>query len=263
MATQTVHTDLDDGVLTITINRPEAHNALDRATSAGIVHAMIDADSNPGVRVVILTGAGGRAFSAGADLKAVSRGEQIIPDDSPIASWGLGGAHRRISKPVITAVEGLAYGGGFEMALGSDLLIASRSSRFALPEVKVGIFAGAGGALRLIRQFPSKLAMLALLTGEPIDAETAFHHGLISRLVDDGEALAAATALARTIAANAPLAVAATKAVAMELENGQARDERAAWELNERVFVEIMASEDAREGTTAFAEKRAPQWRGR
>jgi len=250
---------LDDGVLTLTLHRPDAMNAFDQELNDAFIAALVDADADPEVRVVVVTGAGGRAFSAGADLKSVAAGKPTQGDPE----WGSFGTRQRIAKPLIAAVDGIAFGGGFELALTADILVASRSSRFALPEVKVGLYPGAGGALRLVRQLPLKLAMLHMLTGDPIDAETAAAHGLVSRLTEPGEALAQAQAIAKTIAANAPLGVVGAKQVAYELHEGRSGDEESAWRLNDELFPQVLASDDAREGATAFAEKRAPRWTGR
>lgn len=251
------------GVTTIVIDRPAAMNAVNRQVSEGIARALGAAEADSNVRCVVLTGAGERAFSAGADLKAVAAGETIDPQDGPFADWGFAGTERRIATPVVVAVEGIAYGGGFEMVLAADVVVASRTARFALPEVRVGLFAGAGGAIRIRRALPEKVAMDMLLTGDPINAEAAHRYGLVSRLCEPGQARGEAESVARTIAANAPLAVRAAKELALKLADGRADGEQEAWMRNARAFDSILSSEDAREGALAFAQKRAPQWRGR
>lgn len=261
---QQVVTDVEDGVLTITINRPEAMNALNLAVSDGVARAMTLAESDHAVRVVVLAGAGDRAFSAGADLKEVAEGRPNYDAGGPYGEWGLGGHTRRTStKPVIAAVDGIAYGGGFELALNADLIVASRTSRFALPEVKVGLFAGAGGAIRLARLLPRPVATRILLTGDPLSAEEAAAHGLIAELTEPGEALDVARSLARRIAAGSPLGLAATKIVLRSLDNGHDQTEAEHWARSDALFATIISSADAAEGARAFAEKRPPRWRGR
>jgi len=256
-----VLSELNDGVLTITLNRPEAFNAINAEVSNAVAEALAAAEKDPEVAAVILTGAGGKAFSAGADLKAVSRGESCFDPDGPYGDWGLGGCtERTIAKPVIAAVDGIAFGGGFEVALAADILIASTASKFALPEVKVGLLAGAGGVVRLPRQLPRKLAMDLLLTGEPISAERAHALGLVSRLTAPGAAYAEALQVAAGIRASAPLAVQATKRMVLELADGRSELERHAWDLNAAEFPAILASNDAREGAAAFTQKRPPVW---
>lgn len=254
---------VEDGIMTITLNRPKAMNAVSLEMSDAVAAAMEQADTDPGVRVVIITSSSTKAFCAGADLKATSQGQALFDADGPHGSWGLAGATRRTpAVPVIAAVEGLALGGGFEIALAADILVASTASSFGLPEVTVGLMAGAGGAVRLPGQLPQKVAMTMLLTGEQLDAEQAHQLGLISRLVEPGSADAEAQRLAQRIASAAPLAIRATKAVALDLRDGVQADQRAGWERNESEFGRVMASADAAEGTTAFREKRCPVWTG-
>lgn len=251
-------------VLTITLNRPEAANAINSEMSDAIGAALAQAEDDPSIAVIVIGAVPGKAFSAGADLKAVSRGENAFNPDGTYGEWGLAGCTGRLScKPVIAAVDGLAFGGGFEIVLAADILIASEKARFCLPEVKVGLMAGAGGAIRLPLQLPRKIAMDLLLTGDPLDAVRAHQLGLVSRLVEPGTALQAAQELAQRISRNAPLGLRGTKEVALGLVDGVSEPERAAWALNDASFGRILGSEDAREGAKAFAEKRPPQWSGR
>jgi enoyl-CoA hydratase len=242
-------------VQVITINRPAAKNALDAAVARGIAAAVDELDASDELRVGILTGAGG-TFSAGMDLKAFLRGE------SPgISGRGLCGITQTPPrKPLIGAVEGWALAGGFELLLACDLVVAARTARFGVPEVKRSLIAAAGGALLLTTRIPHAIAMEMLLTGDPIGAERAAGVGLVNRLTDEGGALDAALELAATIAANGPVGVAASKLVARSagdwtLEQG--------WAEQNRIMGQVLASDDAREGATAFAEKRAPVWKGR
>jgi enoyl-CoA hydratase len=244
-----------DNVQVITINRPSARNALDAAVAAGVVAAVDELDATPELRAGVLTGAGG-TFSAGMDLKAFLRGE------SPgVEGRGLAGlTERPPAKPLIAAVEGWALAGGFEIMLACDLVVAGRGARFGVPEVTRSLVAGAGAALLLPRRLPYALAMELLLTGDPIDAARAAELGLVNRVVEDGGALDAAIALAARIAANGPLAVAATKRVARESADWSAAE---MWTRQSELIGPVFASADAREGATAFAEKRRPNWAGR
>lgn len=242
-------------VQVITINRPQARNALDAAVARGVATAVDELDASDELRVGVLTGAGG-TFSAGMDLKAFLRGEH-----PGIEGRGLCGITQTPPrKPLIGAVEGWALAGGFELLLACDLVVAARTARFGVPEVKRSMMAGAGAALLLPRRVPYAIALELLLTGDPIGAERAAEVGLVNRLTDEGGALDGALQLAATIAANGPLGVAATKHVARSspdwtLEQG--------WAEQLTTLTELFSSEDAREGATAFAEKRAPVWKGR
>lgn len=178
--------------------------------------------------------------------------------------WGFAAyVSHHIGKPTIAAVRGFALGGGTEIALASDLVVAAEDATFGLPEVKRGIIAGAGGAFRLAAQLPPKVAMELLLTGDPLDATAARSYGLVNRVVPADRVLAEAIALAERLAANAPLAVQASKRIARGIDAGQVETERTSWEINEQEMLRLMTSEDAQEGPRAFAEKRAPVWQAR
>ncbi|MGO1542792.1 MAG: enoyl-CoA hydratase-related protein [Gulosibacter sp.] len=259
-----VLTELSDNVLRITINRPDALNAVNAEVARGIAAALIRAEEDPEVRCVLFTGAGDRVLSSGADLKAMAAGENVVPQEAPYQEYGFGGStEKTTSKPIIAAANGSAYGGGVEMMLQADIVIVERGREFALPEVKVGIFAGAGGAYRLPARLPRAVALDMLLTGEPISAERMYELGFASRLVDRGEAIAEGERLANKIASNAPLPVMASKRIARQLENGIDTTEREQAALSHTLFAEVLASEDAHEGPLAFAQKRAPVWKGK
>ena len=251
-------------VMTITINRPEARNAVNREVHLGLGNALEAADRDPEIRAVILTGAGDQAFSAGADLKAIANGESISPDDEARRAWGFAGfASHHISKPTIAAVNGFALGGGTELTLAADLAVAADTAMFGLPEVKRGILAGAGGAFRLGLQAPSKVAMEILLTGDPITAARALELGLVNQVVPRERLMEAALTLAARITANAPLAVQASKRIARGIVLGRIETESRCWAQTKAESGLLKLSEDAREGPRAFAEKRAPVWKGR
>jgi enoyl-CoA hydratase len=242
-------------VLLITISRPEARNAINLAVSQGVADAIDELESDDTLRVGVLTGAGG-TFSAGMDLKAFLRGER--PSIEGRGMCGIVLTPPR--KPLIAAVEGWALAGGFEIMLACDLVVAARTAHFGVPEVKRSLVAAGGGALLLPRRVPYAIALELLLTGEPISAERACEIGLVSRLVDEGDALLGALELAATIAANGPLAVAATKQIARAAADWTISQ---GWAEQARISDPVFTSADAREGATAFAEKRAPQWQGR
>jgi crotonobetainyl-CoA hydratase len=257
-----VLTELRDHVLVVTLNRPEARNAVNGALTQGLGDALERAQGDPKIRVVVLTGAGDKSFCAGADLRAISRGESLNPPGTE--QWGFAGfVNHPISKPVIAAVNATALGGGTELVLASDLAVAAESARFGLPEVRRGLMAAAGGLVRLPEQLPRKVAMHLILTGEPIDAETALRWGLVNEVVPDGRVLDAALDLAEVIAANAPLSVQASKRVALGIRDGALPAERDAWQANDEEMMALFASEDAMEGPLAFAEKRTPVWKAR
>jgi enoyl-CoA hydratase len=251
---EAVLTDVADGVAVITINRPEARNAVNGAVARGIAAAVEDFDNRQDVSVMILTGAGGY-FSSGMDLKG------FLTGDAPIAEGrGFGGiAERPPAKPIIAAVEGYALAGGFELVLACDLIVASEEARFGLPEVRRGLVAGAGGLLRLPSRVPYHLAMEIALTGEHFEAGRLASAGLIARLVPAGQALSAAKELAARVALGAPLALAASKRVIVESRDWSAAE---AFARQTEVIRPIFGSKDSIEGATAFAEKRPPVWLG-
>ena len=242
-------------VLLITINRPEQRNAVNAAVAAGIAAALDELDADPDLSVGVLTGAG-KGFCAGMDLKAFLAGERPHTEERGFA----GIVQRPADKPLIAAVEGFAVAGGLEVALACDLIVASRGARLGVPEVKRSLVAAGGALLRLPRTLPRNLAMELALTGDPIDAERAYELGLVNRLAEPGEALAAALELADAIAVNGPLALAATKRVMVESADWSDSE---FFERQSEIIDPVMRSEDAREGATAFAEKRPPVWKGR
>lgn len=257
-----VLTELRDHVLVVTLNRPEARNAVNAELTRGLGEALERAQGDVEIRVVVLTGSGDKTFCAGADLRAISRGESLNPPGTE--QWGFAGfVNHPISKPVIAAVNATALGGGTELVLACDLAVAAESAKFGLPEVRRGLMAAAGGLIRLPAQVPRKVAMHLILTGEPIDAETALRWGLVNEVVPDDRVLDAALDLAEVVAANAPLAVQASKRIALGLRDGNLHTEREAWAVNNDEMLALFSSEDAREGPLAFAEKRTPVWKAR
>jgi crotonobetainyl-CoA hydratase len=249
-------------VALITINRPDARNAVNGAVSTAVGNALAEAQQDPEVWAVVLTGAGDKSFCAGADLKAISRGENLFHDTHP--EWGFAGyVHHFIDKPTIAAVNGTALGGGSELALASDLVVAGQTASFGLPEVKRGLIAGAGGVFRIVEQLPRKVALELVFTGEPITAEEALRWGLINQVVPDGTVVEAALALAERITVNAPLSVQASKRLAYGADDGVIAAEEPKWERTSREFTGLLKSEDAQEGPLAFAQKRQPVWKAR
>jgi crotonobetainyl-CoA hydratase len=257
----TVLTEARGSVLLITLNRPRSGNAINAALGLGLENALHRLDSEPELRAAVLTGTG-TIFCAGADLKAVAAGESLNPDGK--RDRGVGVLFRHwVRKPVIAAVNGAALGGGTEMALACDLVIAAETAIFGLPEVTRGLPAAGGGALRLPRQIPLKLAMELLLLGNRIDAQTALNYGLVNRVAAPNQLVSEALAMAEQIAANAPLAVQANKRLAYDsLAYGITQDPEL-WRWHDEISREVLRSSDAREGPRAFAEKRTPQWSGR
>jgi enoyl-CoA hydratase len=249
-----VLTEAADGVAVITINRPEARNAVNSAVAKGVASALDELDARKDVSVLVLTGAGG-TFCAGMDLKG------FLAGDSPIAEGrGFGGiVERPPAKPIIAAVEGYALAGGFELALACDMIVASSEAKFGLPEVKRGLVAGAGGLLRLPRRIPYHAAMELALSGAHYPATRLAELGLVSRVTEPGEALSVARELAAEIAENAPLALAATKCVIVESADWDSSEQFA---KQGEIINPVFGSKDALEGAAAFAEKRRPEWSG-
>ena len=242
-------------VLLITINRPDQRNAVNAAVANGIAAALDQLDGDPELSLGVITGAG-KGFCAGMDLKAFVAGER-----PHVPGRGFAGiVQRPPDKPLIAAVEGFAVAGGLEVALACDLIVAARGARLGVPEVKRSLVAAGGALLRLPRTLPRNVAMELALTGDPIDAERGYDLGLVNRLSEPGEALAAALELAETIAVNGPLALAATKRVMVEAGDWPDNE---FFERQAEIVMPVMGSEDAREGATAFAERRAPVWKGR
>lgn len=244
-----------DGVQIITINRPQARNAATLAVAQGIAAALDELDRRDDLRVAIITGAGG-SFCAGMDLKGYLRGE--VPRITGRGFAGITEAPPK--KPLIAAVEGYALAGGFEIVLACDLAVAAENSQFGLPEVKRGLTAAAGGLMRLPRQMPFRIAMEYALTGDLMPAARAYEFGLINRLVAPGKALEEALKLARSIAANGPLALMASKRVMIESQDWSTIQMFA----RQRPITDpVFKSADAMEGASAFAEKRKPVWQGK
>jgi enoyl-CoA hydratase len=247
-------TEERDGILIITINRPEAKNAMNKAAAEGIAAAVDRLDSDDNLRVGILTGAGG-TFCSGMDLKGFLRGE------SPsIEGRGFGGITQKGPvKPLIAAVEGYALAGGMELMISCDLIVANSGAKFGIPEAKRGLAAAAGGLMKLPDLIPPKIAMELALTGDFIDTDRAYQLGLINE-VTDGSALDAALALAEKINQNGPLAVRVSKQIVND-SRGWTLENR--WDEQAKLLPQVFMSEDAREGAAAFAEKRKPNWKGK
>jgi enoyl-CoA hydratase len=241
-------------VQVITINRPQARNALNLAVATGIRDAVDELDADDALRAGVLTGAGG-TFSAGMDLKAFLTGER--PSFPGRGLCGITQTPPR--KPLIGAAEGWALAGGFELLLACDLVVAGASARFGVPEVKRSLVAGAGGALLLTQRIPRAIALEMLLTGDPVDATRAAAVGLVNRVVDDGQAAETAVELALRIAANGPLALMATKQIATHGGDWAGAEK---WDQANALMTPVFASQDAQEGARAFAEKRSPVWKG-
>jgi enoyl-CoA hydratase len=253
MSDSEVITAVEDGVLIVTINRPEAKNAMNKAAAEGISAAMDRLEAENDLRVAILTGAGG-TFCSGMDLKGFLRGERPT-----VEGRGFGALSQWTpAKPVIAAVDGYALAGGMELALSCDLIVASAGAWFGIPEVKRGLAAAAGGLIKLPRQIPPRIAMELALTGDFIDAERAYSLGFVNRVVE-GAAIDGAKELARRIAENGPLAVIKSKQV---VRNSFHWSEDEMWDKQNEVLGNLFMTNDAREGATAFAEKRKPNWTG-
>jgi enoyl-CoA hydratase/carnithine racemase len=241
----------------LTINRPEARNAINSEVTEAMAAAFEDIEQDDGCWVVVLTGAGDRSFSAGMDLKAFASGQGAgIIDTNGFASI----TRRDFPKPIIAAVNGPALAGGCEIMLSCDLVVAAEHAIFGIPEVKRGLIAGAGGLIRLPRRIPRAIALQLALTGEPIDTARAFEIGLINKVVPAERLMEEAIALAEVVAENAPLAVRCSKKVMLGSADLAEKD---AWALNDSTFSDIFTSGDAMEGAVAFAEKRKPNWQGK
>ncbi|CDO10480.1 enoyl-CoA hydratase [Mycolicibacterium cosmeticum] len=248
-----VLTERQGRTLVITINRPEARNAFNLPVAQGLAAAMDELDDSADLSVAILTGAGGN-FSAGMDLKAFAAGE--LPY---VPGRGIGFTERPPRKPVIAAVEGYALAGGTEMVLATDLIVASRTAKFGIPEVKRGLVAAGGGLLRLPHRIPYQKALELALTGENFTAEEAAEWGFVNKLTEPGGALAGALELAEKITANGPLAVAVTKEIIVKSAEWSHSE---MWHKQNELIAPVFSSKDAIEGATAFAEKRKPNWTG-
>jgi enoyl-CoA hydratase len=255
MPEEPVLTERRDGVLLITLNRPEARNAVDLALARGVAAALDELDADGDLAVGIITGAGA-GFCAGMDLKAFVTGERPWVGDRGFA----GIVQRASRKPLIAAVEGFAVAGGLEVALACDLIVAARGAKLGIPEVKRSLVAAGGALMRLPRRVPYGIAMELALTGDTITAERAHELGLVNRLAERGAALDAALELAAAIAANGPLALDATKAI---LQRQFDWSDEEFWQRQEELSGPVFTSQDAREGAVAFSEKRDPVWQGR
>jgi enoyl-CoA hydratase len=254
MGEDRVITERRGHVLVVTLNRPEARNAFDAKSAEALQAAADQIDAEDDIFVAVITGAGGH-FSAGADLKAAARGERAAAKRG-----GFGWFAKPPRKPVIAAVEGYAVGGGFELCLSCDLIVAARTARFGLPEVRHNVVAIGGGLFRLPRRMPYHLAMELALTGEFRDAEFMHRWGVVSRVVETGAALDEAVRWAEALQANGPTALAASKEIMFHAPDWT--DEEA-WGSQMAYAQRALQSEDRREGLTAFAEKRRPVWKGR
>lgn len=250
-----VHVDQVEGVQVITINRPEVRNAINTESAVAIARALDELDSCAALVAGVITGAG-KTFCTGMDLKAFLAGERPSVEGRGFA----GITEKSPTKPLIAAVEGHAVAGGFEIVLACDLIVASETAIFGLPEVKRGLLAGGGGLLRLPRKVPYQLAVEWCLTGEYFSAQLAHQAQLLNRLVPEGTALEEAVALARIIAKNGPLALQATKQILAEARDWSSAEE---FVRMREIYEPVRSSEDAKEGALAFKEKRLPVWKGR
>ncbi len=259
--TNPVCTERRGGVFEITLDRPKA-NAIDAATSRKMSEAFLTFRDDPGLRVAVVTGAGDRFFSAGWDLKAAAEGEAADADQGPGGFAGLTEMFD-LEKPVIAAVNGVAVGGGFELALACDLIVAADHAEFFLPEVGLGIIPDAGGVFRLPRRLPRAIAVEMLFTGRKMPADEAASWGLVNSVVPAPEVMETARSLAESVAQSAPLAISAVKEVLRSTEHLGVEDAYATLRSGLPTYGRMLASEDAKEGPRAFAEKRPPEWRGR
>lgn len=260
-ASDAVRVDVEGPILIVTLDRPKA-NAIDAATSRALYEAMSRLHADETLRVAVLTAAGERFFSAGWDLKAADAGESADADQGPGGFAGITELFGR-GKPIIAAVNGSAYGGGVEMMLAADLVVASETATFSFPEAHIGLLPDAGGVIRLSARLPRALALELLLTGRSFTAEEARQWGLINRVVTADQVVETAKDLARSICDAAPLSVAATLEIIEATEGLSERDAFRAMRNDLPAVARVAASEDADEGARAFAEKRRPQWQGR
>ena len=251
-------------VMVITINREAARNAVNENVCLGVGDALEEAEHDIDVRAIVLTGAGDKSFCAGADLKAIAAGQRIIPEGADREKWGLAGfVGHYVSKPTIAAVNGFALGGGMEICMAADFIIAADHAQFGLPEVKRGLVAGAGGAFRIMEQMPPRIALEVLLMGEPISAQRALELNFVNRVVPIAGLMDEALAFATAVADNAPLSVKASKRIARQYYGNNRPADDAQW-LHTREESKIThGSADSIEGPKAFAEKRKPVWTGR
>jgi enoyl-CoA hydratase len=249
---EVLRTSEHDGVLVMTLNRPEARNALNAELSASLADAVAQLNSNPELHAGVLSGDGG-VFSSGMDLKAFA---SAGPPKALVEFLRNGNP----DKPLIAAVEGYALAGGLELALACDLIVASRGAKLGIPETKVGLFAAGGGLLRLPQRIPSQIALEMAITGEPIDADRGYQLGLVSRVTEPGAALEAAINLATSVARCAPLGVRASREL---IRSAQSRGDADFWTMQAPLFRQVFTSDDAKEGPRAFAQKRTPRWSGK
>jgi enoyl-CoA hydratase/carnithine racemase len=252
-----VRFDVSAGIASVMLNRPQSRNAINGAVTRALAWIVGEVDANPDIAVAVLASATPGMFCAGADLAEIARGggaDLVHPQN------GFGGFVRaQRTKPWIAAVDGAAMGGGFELALSCEMIVASDRAQFGLPEVKRGLMAMAGGAIRLPRRMPRALAIEALLTGEPILPDLALAHGLVNRVVASSALDDTANALAGRIARNAPIALRESLQLARAADGV---DEAGLWEANDAAMMRVATSADAREGPLAFMEKREPRWSG-
>lgn len=259
MPYETITFEIGNKVAIVTFNRPEVHNAVNSQVCQEVGDALEIIANEKEIRVAIITGAGTKAFCAGADLKAVAAGE--FGSQEQAGKWGFAGiCDHYINKPLIAAVNGYALGGGTEIALASDIVVASESATFGLTEATFGLIAGAGGILRLSRQIPTKIAARMIFQGNPISAKEAERWGLVNEVVPQSDLMSVALEIANSIAANAPMAVRFSKEVLYRGLDASLDFPPDAREINQDYVDRIVESEDAKEGARAFSERRKPNW---